>query len=120
MTPPDIELLLADLLREALPPHVYVGRAVPENTRDFMVTVRRQGGPTGRILDRPRVGINVWAPTPEDANHFYGVISALLHEFTTDADNPIKSASVYGMIEIREPTRLNQRYFTADLSVRTT
>ena len=117
---PDVELMLTGLFRESLPAYVYIGRVVPEDTRDYMVTVRRQGGPTGRFLDRPRIGINVWAPTAEAANEFYGVISALLHEYTTDAENPIKSAAVYGLTEIREPTRLNQRYFTADLSVRTT
>ena len=117
--PQDIEMLLTGMLREELPEGTYVGRVVPTTRRNYMVTVRRQGGPTSRVIARPRVGFNVWAPTPEEATDLYNTIAALLHDFTTRADNPIKSASVYGMTEIREETELHQRYFTADVSVRT-
>ena len=117
--PVDIEILLTGLLREDLPEGTYVGRVAPTTRRDYQVTVRRQGGPTSRIIDRPRLGINVWAPSPEEANDLYATIAALLHDYTTHADNPIKSASVYGMTEIREETEAHQRYFTADVSVRT-
>lgn len=121
MTKPlDIELLMTGLLREALPEGTFVGRTAPSARRNRMVTVRRQGGPTGRVMDRPRLGFNVWAPSAEEANDLYNTIAGLLHEFTTDSSNPIKSAAVYGMVEIREPTELEQRYFTADVSVRTT
>lgn len=116
--PPDIEILLTGLLRAELPTGTYVGRTVPTTRRDYMVTVRRQGGPSGRFIDRPRVGINVWAPSPEEANRLYRDITALLHDFATRKDNPIKSAAVYGLTEIREATELHQRYFTADISVR--
>lgn len=117
--PLDIEMVMTGLLRAELPEGTYVGRSVPETRRDYMVTVRRQGGPTGRFIDRPRLGINLWAPSPEEANDLYRDITAALHDLAGRGDNPLKTVAVYGMVEIREPTELHQRYFTADVSLRT-
>lgn len=117
--PPDIEMILTGLLRAELPAGVYVGRKAPTTRQERMVTVRRQGGTSRRHIDRPRVGINVWDVTPQAANALAAQVIGVLNDLAGRGDNPIKKASIYGLIEVPEDTELHQRYVTADLSVRT-
>ena len=47
---------------------VYFDRAVPTSRRDRMVIVRRDGGNVSGVFDRPRVALDVWAKTEQDAS----------------------------------------------------
>ena len=56
---------------------VYFDRAVPGNRRDRMVIVRRDGGNVSGVFDRPRVALDVWAKTEQDASNLASLIVAL-------------------------------------------
>jgi hypothetical protein len=56
---------------------VYVGRAVPKDRRDRMVLVRRDGGNVTGLFDRPRVSLDVWAKTEQDATNLASLVVAL-------------------------------------------
>lgn len=56
---------------------VYFDRAVPTSRRDRMVIVRRDGGNVSGVFDRPRVALDVWAKTEQDATNLVALIVAL-------------------------------------------
>ena len=56
---------------------VYFDRAVPTSRRDRMVIVRRDGGNVSGVFDRPRVALDVWAKTEQDASNLASLIVAL-------------------------------------------
>jgi hypothetical protein len=59
---------------------VYFDRAVPATRRDRMVIVRRDGGNVTGLFDRPRVALDVWAKTEQDASNLANLIVALAFE----------------------------------------
>lgn len=56
---------------------VYFDRRVPGTRRDRMVIVRRDGGNVSGNFDRPRVALDVWAKTEQDATNLAALIVAL-------------------------------------------
>lgn len=56
---------------------VYFDRRVPSTRRDRMVIVRRDGGNVTGVFDRPRVALDVWAKTEQDASNLAALIIAL-------------------------------------------
>ena len=81
---PDIEQVLTGRYRAALAGRsetyaqgVFVSNAVPDQRRDRMVIVRRDGGTQGSMRDRPRVTFRVWAKTEQDATNLAQLVMAL-------------------------------------------
>jgi hypothetical protein len=56
---------------------VYFDRRVPAQRRDRMVIVRRDGGSLNGLFDNPRVSLDVWAKTEQDATNLVNLIVAL-------------------------------------------
>lgn len=56
---------------------VYFDRAVPKTRRDRMVIVRRDGGAVSGVFDQPRVSLDVWAKTEQDATNLAALMIAL-------------------------------------------
>lgn len=56
---------------------VYFDRAVPTTRRDRMVIIRRDGGNVSGVFDRPRVTLDVWAKTEQDATNLAALMIAL-------------------------------------------
>lgn len=56
---------------------VYFDRRVPTERRDRMVIVRRDGGSVSGLFDHPRVALDVWAKTEQDATNLASLIVAL-------------------------------------------
>jgi hypothetical protein len=50
---------------------------VPTDRRDRMVIVRRDGGALTGLFDQPRVSLDVWAKTEQDATNLANLIVAL-------------------------------------------
>lgn len=56
---------------------VYFDRAVPTTRRDRMVIVRRDGGALSGLFDNPRMSLDVWAKTDQDATNLANLIVGL-------------------------------------------
>ncbi len=56
---------------------VYFDRAVPTSRRDRMVIVRRDGGHVTGLFDRPRIALDVWATSEQDATNLARLIIGL-------------------------------------------
>jgi hypothetical protein len=56
---------------------VYFDRRVPSTRRDRMVIVRRDGGALSGVFDQPRVSLDVWAKTEQDATDLANLMVAL-------------------------------------------
>src|SRR5690349_5298083 len=59
---------------------VYFDRRVPATRRDRMCIVRRDGGNVSGAFDRPRIALDVWAKTEQDATNLASLIVALALE----------------------------------------
>lgn len=82
---PDAELWAIAALRSALATRtetyvtgVKVSNAVPTTRPARLVTVRRDGGASDGLFDRPRLGVNVWAATEQDCADLTRLVVALL------------------------------------------
>lgn len=83
---PDVELWAVTWLRAALAARsepyasgVTVASKVPSTMPARLVWVRRDGGPRdGVALERPRLGVNVYAATEKDAADLANLVRALL------------------------------------------
>lgn len=82
---PDAEAWAVNALRVALAARseayksgVVVATTVPTTRPARLVTVRRDGGASDGLFDRPRFGINVWAATEEDCADLTRLVVALL------------------------------------------
>ena len=62
---------------ESYASNVYFDRRVPTTRRDRMVIVRRDGGSSDELFDRPRIALDVWAKTEQDATNLSNLIIAL-------------------------------------------
>lgn len=56
---------------------VYFDRRVPSTRRDRMVIVRRDGGSVSGVFDNPRISLDVWAKTDQDATDLARLVIAL-------------------------------------------
>jgi hypothetical protein len=82
---PDAELWAIGRLRTALAARsetyvtgVKVSNAVPDPRPARLVTIRRDGGASDGLFDRPRLGVNVWAGTEQDCANLTRLVMALL------------------------------------------
>lgn len=57
--------------------NVYFDRRVPNSRKDRMVIVRRDGGAVTGLFDQPRVALDVWAKTEQDATNLANLVIAL-------------------------------------------
>ncbi|RYE42581.1 MAG: hypothetical protein EOP24_32090 [Hyphomicrobiales bacterium] len=121
----DIEMWAASRIRELLATrtedyaeNVYVGRSTPSPRRERMVTIRRDGGGRfNRVLERPRLGVNVWAGTVQEANDLARLVASLLAA-APDGD-PVTSVTITsGPYSIEDDSKQERRYFTAELTAR--
>ena len=98
--PVDVVLRATGFLRSALPAGVFVGDVRPtEATVPYpahIVTLRRDGGPTG-VLDRPRVGVNVWGPQRKAARALAAQVTGLLLGWPAmlTGDSPVSVECVF-------------------------
>lgn len=100
---PDIELwattwLRAALLERAEPyaQNVLVGVVLPTTRRDRMVMVRRDGGARLDVArDAPRMGVNVWGRTEQEASDLARLVAALLWS-APDGDPVCKATQMSG------------------------
>lgn len=123
---PDVELLLTTRLRaliDARPePYawaVFVGNAVPKQRRDRMVIVRRDGGNRAGHRDNARVGLNVWAPTEQEATDLARLVAALMYALPTGA--PILAVTqLSGPTPIAEESKQSRRYLVFEVATRGT
>ena len=88
---PDAELWATGALRAALAgraePYaagVKVSNAVPSTRPVRLVTIRRDGGAANGVLDLPRLAVNVWAATDQDATDLARLVAALLWSLPGD------------------------------------
>ena len=124
---PDVELLLTGFLRQQLSgraepyaANVYVANAVPAERRDYMVIVRRDGGPRLDLArEIARVGITVWALKEQDATDLARLIAALVWA-SPDGAPILKAVQTSGPSPVVDASRVPQRYLTFELTVRGT
>lgn len=82
---------------------VYFDRAVPPERRDRMVIVRRDGGNVSGVFDRPRVALDVWAKTEQDATNLARLVIALALE-APGADGCTRVRHLSGPNSIADPS----------------
>jgi hypothetical protein len=117
---PDVELWACGWLRSALgdrdEPYasdVFVSNAVPNPRRDRMVTFRRDGGPRINIVEQqPRLGVNVWATTAQDATDLARLVEGLLLS-VRDVPPVVAVSSLSGPSPVEDAQP--RRYFTVHL-----
>lgn len=95
--------------------NVYVSNTTPSARRDRMVIIRRDGG--GRldaVREAPRLGINVWAKTEQDANNLGRMVAALLA--ASPDGNPVSRVTITGgPYAVEESSTHEVRYITAEV-----
>lgn len=125
----DIELEICTNLRaaltaraEAYTDNVYVGHDLPKNAttgqperRNRMVIVRRDGGPRLDVArDMARIGVNVWAETPQILNDLGRMTSALMWSLP-DGDPICKVTPVLGPSPIADPSGQPRLFMTFEV-----
>lgn len=121
---PDAELWATAALRAALATRtetyksgVIVSNAVPATRPARLVTIRRDGGPTDGLFDRPRFGVNVWAATEKDAADLARLVTALFRLLPGDGTCvAVRQASGPSPIPDAQP----RRYMTFEATLRGT
>lgn len=83
-TPVDADLWWIVYLRgafvgrvESYATNVYFDRRVPSTRRDRMVIARRDGGRLEGLFDKPRIALDVWAKSEQDATDLARLVIAL-------------------------------------------
>jgi hypothetical protein len=125
----DVELWACDYLRDALAARpedytddVFVSNSIPLDAatgepkrRDRMVIVRRDGGVgSGVVFDNPRLGIQCWALTTQDAVDIARMVLALLVAAPGDAN--VKAMTGFtGPTRLADPSKQPLAYVTAEL-----
>lgn len=116
---------LLDARTEPYTDDVFVSNKMPRNAttkkverRDRMVLVRRDGG--GRldaVREAPRLGIQVWAITDQDANDLARLVAALL--WASPDGNPVAKVTITGgPYPVADESGQPLRYITAELIAR--
>lgn len=119
---PDAELLVTGLLRTALSTRTepYAASVRVANakagTSARQVVVRRDGGPQRGLFDFPRLGINVWAATEQDATDLARLTQALLLNLR-GSGGIVQATSLSGPSPVPDAAGPH-RYFTAELKIR--
>lgn len=122
MTPivfPDVELELTGYLRANLPayfPGVFVSNV--RGSQTLAVWVRRDGGPElDQVREAPRVGVNVYAPTEQQATNLALTVSALLRS-CADGDPILRVRQALGPSPIADETGIPRRFMSFEIHVR--
>jgi hypothetical protein len=115
---PDVELWATGYLRTALASHGYPGMFVSNKreTQATAVQVRRDGGPAGQVLETPRLGVNVYAPTEQAVSDLARTVSALLRA-APDGSPVTRVTQTSGPSPIPDESG-PRRYMTFELTVR--
>lgn len=116
---PDVELEVCAYLRTALAAHGYPGMYVG-NTRGTAtpaVWVRRDGGPEqDKVLEVPRLGVNVFHTTEQKVGDLARAVSALLRA-APDGEPITRLVQTSGPSPIADASG-PRRYMTFELTVR--
>lgn len=124
----DAEFEVVDYLRTALASHseafvtgVVVGTRRPNPFTPPVVAVRRAGGLSDAIvIDRPRVDVQVWHTSDENAQDLAQLCRSLLLAMTGDG-GVIRARDFLGPTPIPDPDTSTPRYlFTVELAMRGT
>ena len=118
---PDVELWVCGYLRTALAAHGYPSTYVSNvrGTQPTAVWVRRDGGGTGaRVLEYPRLGVNVFATKEQAATDLARTVAALVVA-CPDGNPVVKADEVTGPSPVADPTG-PRRYMVFELTVRGT
>lgn len=120
---PDAELWATAYVRAYLDDGTYVGNRKPvEREPDRIVVIRRNGGISTRRFrrfDRPRLGINIWAPTEREANELAERVRAAF--LKANDEGVIKDAIISGAADITpDGTEKPHKYLTVDYLARGT
>lgn len=118
---PDAELWATGYVRAFLNDGTYVSNRKPqEHEPERLVVIRRNGGIAARHMrrfDRPRLGVNVWAPTEHEANELAAKVRAAF--LKAHDEGAIKDAIIAGFSEVTpDGTNKPRRYFTVDYTAR--
>lgn len=84
--------------------NVYFDRAVPNPRRDRMVIIRRDGGSLAGTFDRPRVALDVWAMTEQDATSLASLMIALALRAPLVAAGVVRVSHVSGPNSVADPS----------------
>jgi hypothetical protein len=82
---------------------VYFDRRVPPTRRDRMVIVRRDGGNVTGAFDRPRVSLDVWAKTEQDATNLANLMVALAFD-APGTNGCVRVSHLSGPNDIADPS----------------
>lgn len=82
---------------------VYFDRAVPSSRRDRMVIVRRDGGNVLGVFDRPRVSLDVWAPSEQEATNLAALLVAVALD-AAGADSCVRVRHTSGPNSVADPS----------------
>lgn len=130
----DVELWATTYLRAALSArsesytsNVYVAAEMPKNAttgeperRARMALIRRDGGGRSQqVLDNPRLSIDCWAETWQDATNLARMTAALIQSAPGDS-NVKRAVMTTGPTRIADPSRQPRVYTTFDLVVKGT
>lgn len=130
----DVELWATGYLRTALTArsepytdNVFVSDQMPKNAttgeperRTRMVLVRRDGGGrSDQVFDNPRLSIDCWAGTWQDATNLARMVAALVQSAPGDA-NVKRAVMTGGPTRVADPSRQPRVFTTFDLVVKGT
>lgn len=123
ITFPDAELWATGYVRAFLDDGTYVSNRKPEeHDPDRIVVIQRNGGISARRMrrfDRPRLGINVWAPSEQEANDLAAKVRAAF--LKAHDEGAIKDVIIAGPAKVTpDGTNKPRRYFTVDYTARGT
>lgn len=121
---PDAELWATTHLRAALSDRAesyatgaFVSNAVPTTRRDRMVIVRRDGGADDGLFDHPRLSVQTWAKTEQDATDLARLVSALMRTLPGDGVcTSVRKNS--GPNAVPDPSGQPLRYQVFDVTLR--
>ncbi len=121
---PDAVLVVVDYLRSVMPPGTLVYSRVPETRPAEFIRVERLGGLRNTLVtDRPRIDVECWSGTEEDAE----ALMSKTRAFVSAMAGKRGDTTVYGVAEVGGPQWLpdsvsgQPRYsFAVEFSVRGT
>jgi len=89
---------------ESYASNVYFDRRVPSTRSDRMVIVRRDGGNVSGVFDQPRVALDVWAKTEQDATQLAALVVALALRAPLVAAGVTRVVHVSGPNSVADPS----------------
>lgn len=93
-------------------------RRVPSDRPDRFVVVRRDGGNVTGLFDRPRVALDVWAKTEQDATNLANLIVALAFD-AAGTNGCVRVAHLSGPNSVADPSGQPRRLALIEATHRT-